>query len=360
MNTAFISDCEGPISKNDNAFELTSHFVPYGDKIFTVISRYDDVLADVLKKPDYKPGTTLKLILPFLKAYGVTDQKMENFSAQNLTLISNVQTTLQYIQTIAPAFIVSTSYEHYIKKLCNFLPFPYQNTYCTKLRIDNFPLENHEKNKLRQLAEEISHMPLFEIPPGSDSLEDFPEEHKRTIERLDRIFWTIIINMEVGVLLDEVHPVGGVEKADAIEDAATRAGLHLSNVLYVGDSITDVDAFSLVKKNGGLTVSFNGNEYAIENAEIAVLSQTSLITAVIVDLFSTYGRQETLNLLKNWAPEMLKKSNLDSSLLNSLLTTYPNELPKVEVITEDNKRSLAEESTKFRKEVRGEGVGRLG
>ena len=29
----FISDCEGPISKNDNAFELAANFIPNGDKL---------------------------------------------------------------------------------------------------------------------------------------------------------------------------------------------------------------------------------------------------------------------------------------------------------------------------------------
>ena len=45
MKNIFISDCEGPISKNDNAFELTAHFIPEGDKLFTNISKYDDVLG---------------------------------------------------------------------------------------------------------------------------------------------------------------------------------------------------------------------------------------------------------------------------------------------------------------------------
>ncbi len=29
----FVSDCEGPISKNDNAFELTASFVQDGDML---------------------------------------------------------------------------------------------------------------------------------------------------------------------------------------------------------------------------------------------------------------------------------------------------------------------------------------
>ena len=61
----FVSDCEGPISINDNAFELSSHFIEDGDKFFEIVSRYDDVLADVLKRQGYNAGGTLKLYYPF-------------------------------------------------------------------------------------------------------------------------------------------------------------------------------------------------------------------------------------------------------------------------------------------------------
>ena len=67
MKQLFISDCEGPISKNDNAYELTEHFIPNGAQLFANISRYDDVLADVFAKPGYTAGSTLKLVLPSLK-----------------------------------------------------------------------------------------------------------------------------------------------------------------------------------------------------------------------------------------------------------------------------------------------------
>ena len=119
LKRVFVSDCEGPISKNDNAFEIAENFIPNGDKFFTNISLYDDVLADALKKPGYSAGSTLKLILPFFKAYGVTDSQMEDFSAKNILLIANSKATLRHIQAIADTFIVSTSYEHYIRALCN-------------------------------------------------------------------------------------------------------------------------------------------------------------------------------------------------------------------------------------------------
>ena len=360
MKRAFISDCEGPISKNDNAFEITSRFVPNGDKLFTVISRYDDVLADVLRRPGYNAGYTLKLILPFLKAYGVTDRKMREFSAQSLVLIPNVKDTLQYVQDIAHAFIVSTSYEHYIKALCQALNFPCENTYCTKLSIDKYDITEEEKTRLKELAREVSQMPIIEIPSGAKCLSDFPEEYRKTIQQLDEIFWKKIANMKSGKIFHEVNTVGGAEKADATRSVAEQVSIDLSNVMYVGDSITDVETFKLVKENEGLAISFNGNQYAIRNAEIAVLSENSIVTAIIADVFCRFGKQEILGLMEKWNREELEKSPVSPALLNLLFERYPKELPKVKIITNENMEVLAKESSEFRKKVRGEVIGRLG
>ena len=360
MKRVFISDCEGPISKNDNAFELTSHFVPNGNKMFTIISQYDDVLADVLKRPAHKAGSTLKLILPFLKAYDVTDTKMQEFSAQNLLLISNIKDTLQHIRNVAYAFIVSTSYEHYIKALCQALGFPYENTYCTRISIDKYHLAEEEKTKLKEIAKEISQMPMIEIPPNAKSITDFAEQSQEAIRRLDEIFWKEIACTDCGRIFSEVNPVGGSEKAESVKDIVQKVDVALANVMYVGDSITDVEAFKLVKDNGGLTVSFNGNQYAIKTAEIAVLSENSIVTAVIADVFSRFGKKQALSLVENWNSEALKKSTINQTLLNNLFKLYPRELPKVKIITSENMEILAKESSEFRKKVRGAAIGRLG
>ncbi|MDH5481659.1 MAG: HAD hydrolase family protein [Candidatus Bathyarchaeota archaeon] len=360
MKKIFVSDCEGPISKNDNAFEITSSFIPDGKKLFTLISKYDDVLADVLKRPHYEAGDTLKLVLPFLKAHDITDRKMQEFSTKNLILIANIKDTLNHVRNTAKVFIVSTSYEHYIKALCQTIAFPYESTYCTRLNIDKYALTKKEKAKLKQIAEEITQMPLIEIPQKAKSLQDFSEKNQKTIRRLDEIFLKEIANMDSGRILEEVNPVGGSEKAEATRDAVKKVGAALSDLMYVGDSITDVDAFKLAKDGNGLAVSFNGNQYAIKNAEVAVLSENSLTTAVIADVFCRFGKQQTLNLIENWNHEGLNKSRVNKALLNNFFELYPEKLPKVKIITSENMEVLAKESSEFRKKVRGEAIGRLG
>ena len=359
MKRLFVSDCEGPISKNDNAYELAEHFIPKGDSFFANISKYDDVLADVFYKSGYTAGSTLKLILPFFKAYGVTDQMMEDFSAQNILLIAGSQTMLQHVLGISDPYIVSTSYEHYISALCKAVGFPYQNTYCTKVSLDKIPITPKEREQLREIVQEIAQTRLIDIPQGAASAEDFCDRDQEILQRFDEIFWEILPKMSVGKFLNIVT-VGGEQKAESIRDAAKRHNCDLKDVMYVGDSITDVEAFRLVLEGGGLSVSFNGNSYAVKNAEIAVQSESNLVTAVLADVFCKQGKVEALSLVANWSPEALQQSGVDENLLRQFQKVTADGLSKVQIVTSKNMDSITKDSSDYRKRVRGVSIGRLG
>jgi energy-converting hydrogenase A subunit R len=360
LKRVFVSDCEGPISKNDNAFELTAHFVPDGDKLFSIISKYDDVLADVVKRQGYNAGDTLKLILPFLKANNVTDRQMEEFSGETLVLITGTKATLNHIMGLADAFIVSTSYEHYIRAICKTTGFPFENTYCTRLSIDKYRLTAKEKTKLKETGQEIAAMQMPTIPPSAKSVKDFSSKDQETVRRLDEIFWKEIVGMSCAGMFFEVKTIGGQQKAEAIKDIAQKQQVALSGVMYVGDSITDVEASKRVRENGGFTVSFNGNGYAVKNAEVAVMSENNVVTAVLAEVFLKQGKAKVLQVAKNWNTETIKNSGVSSELLNQFLTEYSKSLPKVQIVTPANMETLSKESSAFRKKVRGEAVGKLG
>jgi energy-converting hydrogenase A subunit R len=284
---------------------------------------------------------------------------MEEYSAKNIVLIAHSQITLRHVQAIADAFIVSTSYEHYIKALCKAVDFPYKNTYCTRLSLDKCGIAPKEKERLREVAQEIAQMNTFYIPQGSKTTDDFSDNDQAAIHRLDEIFWNEIPRMFVGKFLNEVVTVGGEQKAEAIQDAVNRLGKELADVMYVGDSITDVEAFKLVRASGGLTVSFNGNSYAVRNAEVVVLSESSIITAVIADLFCRFSKEQTLNVLEGWGYELLKNSGVDPPLLRQL-SQLPDALPKAKIVSTQNVEMLIKESSEFRNKVRGVDVGNLG
>lgn len=355
----FISDCEGPISKNDNAFELASFFIPKGDYFFSLVSKYDDVLADLVKKEGYKAGDTLKLILPFLRAYGATNRKIKEFSSENILLVPGAADTLRFVTDIMPSFIVSTSYEHYIFSICDLVGFPRENVYCTRLDIDRYELDEDEIERLKMLREEISRMPMIEIPKNAESLNDLSMRDRATVKRLDEIFWEEISRMSSGRMLLEVNPVGGYEKANAVKEIVNKTDTTLDGVIYIGDSITDVSPFQLVRGGNGLTVSFNGNRYAVREAEVAVLSKHTIVISVLADLFGRFGKELVIELVEDWNLKSLEK-HCRRELFSRLKKFYPKISPRVELITPDNKEKLMKESSAFRKTVRGEAIGKLG
>ena len=334
----FVSDCEGPISINDNAFELSGYFIENGENFFKVISKYDDVLADVIKRQGYSAGGTLKLILPFLKAYGATNQKMTDFSMENVHLVPGAVETLNFIRNLMPSFIVSTSYEHYIRALCTVTAFPYDNTYSTQLDIDSYKLSLTEEKKLKEFRRNIEERPEFEV--------------------LDEIFFKEIPSMDVGAVLEDVKTVGGENKKEAVQDIISRFKFKASDLMYVGDSITDVQPLRFAAENRGIGVSFNGNEYALNEAEIAVIADNNSILAVLADIFNSYNADTVLDFVVSYFqdPE-LALEGVNPQLAERV---KKGKLPRMEIVTCENLDNLIEESTRFRKDLRGKAIGGLG
>lgn len=356
----FISDCEGPISKNDNAFELACHFIPKGSRLFTLISRYDDILADVVKRRGYKAGDTLKLTLPFLKTYDVTNDAMVDFSSRNILLMPGAEEMLGFVHGAMPAYIVSTSYEQYMRALCSVVAWPFSDVYCTRVNLDKYDITEEEKAELKQLADEMVKLPMLEFPKTARSLKDFSKRMQQTVQRLDEIFWKQISNMEIGRLFLEVNPVGGFEKAAAVKDIVAKLNGKLQDVMYVGDSITDASALKLVRDAGGLTVSFNGNSYAVREAEVAVLSENAVVTAVLAVLFSRFGKARLMTIIRDWNPQVVGRFGLAEPMKRCFIKVCRQKFPMVQLVTPLSLDKIARESDEFRKSVRGKAIGRLG
>lgn len=357
MVRQFVTDCEGPVSKNDNAFELTEHFIPDGGRFFAIVSRYDDILSGVLQRPGYQAGDTLKLIVPFLKAYGVTQKSIQGFCRENLLLVPGAKETLSAILNRMETFIISTSYSPYIDTLCSTIRFPRERVYCTLLDIDRYSIDEEEILWLQRTSTEVSGMTMPEIPQDALSLEEIPDESRKTIQRLDEIFFNQIPAMASGMILKDVKPIGGEEKAKAIEASLASTGLSLRDVLYVGDSITDVQAFCLVRENGGVSVSFNGNGYAIRTAEVAIVSGHTGVLALLAGFFEKEGKEGVLALVDRWGEDKTKEK---LSEFPEGSTISSETLQVMARITRENQKALSIESEAFRSKLRGEKIGGLG
>lgn len=351
----FISDLQGPITANDNAFELTAAMVKNGDRLFRVLRSYEDVLANVLRKDGIKAGDTLRLILPFLKASGATDSSLLRRSRESLKLVPGADKTMRYVQEFMSSFMVSTSYEHYVGAACEELGFPFENAFCTRLSMDMYDVEDWEVETLLNLAKEISQMPLIEIPKEARSMRDLGPDDRFIVRRLDEIFWTEMTDLSCYQLISQVNPVGADEKATSVVEICKRISVPLEDCMYVGDGVTDARALQVVRRSGGLAVAFNGNLHALREAELAVMSDNTIVTSMLAEIFYRGGRDGVLETVEDWTHESLRRSGMvHDYLLRECERLFPSTPPEVLRINKDNLDELLERSTDFRRSVRGE------
>jgi predicted HAD superfamily phosphohydrolase len=347
MTRIFVTDCEGPLTTNDNALEVAERFIPDGGDLFARLSRYDDVLADVVRRPGYNAGDTLRLLPPFLKAYEVTDEDVELFSAEQVLMVPGAHKMLLRVRGYMPAFIISTSYTPYIRALCDLTGFPEENVRCTELHLDAWQVPEDEKAWLRERAERVLDRELIDVPDGATMLSDLSRRDRETVALLDDLFWEQLPGTMSGELVAGVRPVGGGMKLAALEEILAAQGAAGHEVMYVGDSITDAPPLRAVKDWGGVSLSFNGNGYALAAAEIAAASPDAEVVGQLAAAFAKGGREATFDAVRTWPKP--KRGARPTGKARA----------RVGLVAEDPK-ALAEASAAMRLNVRGERIARLG
>jgi len=252
-------DLEGPLSPQDNAYDLMKLF-PNGDRIFEVISRYDDLLA-LEKRKDYEPGDTLALIVPFLVLHDISENDIRSLASQ-ATLLGGAADLIYWLQANNwKVFSISTTYEQYAIHITQKLGIYAHNVAATKFPLDQLRVALcKEETELIQQAEED----ILTMKPGDDD--------DKIKQRLDEFFWEKLPSTSTGVAIKEVKPIGGRRKVFALTKFAERHAEPLYNWVVVGDSITDARMLEEVELPGGLAIAFNANEYALPYATMSLAS----------------------------------------------------------------------------------------
>ncbi|MBE6494046.1 MAG: hypothetical protein E7Z84_05520 [Methanosphaera stadtmanae] len=333
----YVTDCEGPLSINDNAYEICDYFINDGANFFSILSNYDDILAQ--QNEDYLAGTTLKFIVPFLKAHDLTNEDIIDYSEDNIFLLNGALDMIKYVQDMMPFYIVSTSYVQYIKALCNYTGFIFENTYSTQLDLNNYNLAYDEQDKLFEIYDNI----LFDS----------------SFENIDHIFKNTISNMDVSNLMNSINPVGGIGKRNAILDIINKNNYEPYNLMYSGDSITDKEALEYTKDNDGLSISFNGNEFSIDSAEISIASENNLILGVLAEIFNNKSKEGVYDFIHNYHEDPLE-SILSSSNNKGLIQDLLLNKPSIDIVNDNNKKELINTSKIVRNKVRGINISNLG
>jgi energy-converting hydrogenase A subunit R len=363
-----MSDWEGPWVTADHAYEITKCGVPNGDKLFAALSEYDDYLAYIKRKPGYEPGDTLSLIAPFLVAFNVSDTLLLEVAKKNANFIKGSLEAIQFLRKEYDLNIISTSYCQYVyytTKLAGIRP---EKVSCTNFPIDDLSKTVNEVDKefVKKEAKSILNLSTLGISSSTKESE-INSKAKQTLESLDRFFWEDLPKTSFNYVMKQTRPLGGHRKLEALLQHLQKHNLELSQVVVIGDSITDWVMLKKTKEAGGLAISFNGNDYALNNSTLAIISKTCLVTPIIVDLFFKSGIKNVERIAKQWSMDTIiesaEKGHISSAALKPFMKALDNDsenFPLVAWLDKENIESTIKKSKEMRKSVRGVAIGSLG
>ena len=292
-------DLEGPLSPQDNAYNLMKLF-NNGDKIFELISRYDDILT-IEKKDNYEPGDTLALIVPFLIYHGIKEQDIIDL-ANKASLTGGAKDLISYlISQKWQVFCISTSYRQYALTITNRLGISSQNTASTDFPLNQLScnFSGTDFNYLKELEDKIAKCKNLD--------DDWIKKN------LDEFYWHKLPLSSFGNILDLIKPVGGQRKVQALNTFADRLNVPLSQFAVVGDSITDFKMLQTVNNGGGLSIAYNGNEYVLPYATIGLASLNIDDLRPVLDIWQANDRSSVKKWInnKNYALSDVNRNNFE-------------------------------------------------
>ncbi|MEM3391557.1 MAG: hypothetical protein QW226_04555 [Archaeoglobaceae archaeon] len=239
-----FTDYEGPWVLNDFAYELCMALFN-NDRFFRNISEFDDYLYYIEKREGYEAGYTLKLIAPFISA---TRQRIDLDSMIKVVYVPDAKIAASRILKNCRAVVISTAYREFVEKTARVLGF--QEVHASEV---DFEMELSEELR-KELLDSVDFI-------ASLSGEELHKELKRIFSKI----WGLIENFKV---------IGAKEKAESYEPKFPIA---------IGDSITDCKMFEKAKELGGVAIAFNGNRYALEKADFAIISHSAMAEAIAVE-----------------------------------------------------------------------------
>jgi len=259
---------------------------PNGDKIFEVISRYDDLLT-LEEREDYEPGDTLALITPFLVLHDISENDITTLAIK-ASLTDGVAELVSRLQSKSwKVFCISTSYEQYAIHITQKLGIYAHNVAGTPFPLDRFraTLRKEDSSLLQQTEQDI----LTMSPVDDDD---------KIKQRLDYFFWEKLPTTDLGMAIKEVKPVGGRRKVVALNKFADTYEQPLSKWVVIGDSITDFRMLQAVEAAGGLAIAFNANEYALPHATMSLASTSISDLMDVSEAWQKGGRRGAEKIVK--------------------------------------------------------------
>ena len=354
-------DLEGPISVLDFAAELSRLLnqkpilelqdFDFGT-FFEMLSEYDDYLIEIpgvkeeLNIADYEPGDTLRLVAPLYMSCFL-DKELVGLAEQNLGLLPGCTELMKILKKKWDIYIISTSYTHFAHSVAKFLSIPQDHVYCTELN-----LKKANKSFLN-IKSDVDFL-------VKNIFQQFLTNNKKlssVLENLNEFFWSKRESDYIKAM-NQVKVRGGTRKELAVETISKKTGVPISEIIALGDSITDINMLQRIKDEGGIAVSFNGNRFTVGRANVAITTVNNLGTLPIFEY-----KDSIENFLDSWEKNYNNFSsnprNIPEELISKEIKNYFVKfqfVPEIENLNNKSNQELdliIEKQKNMRKKVRG-------
>jgi energy-converting hydrogenase A subunit R len=321
-------------------------------EFFFMISNYDDYIIDIpgvkekLNIPDYQPGDTLRIMAPLYVAC-FSDNELVELTRQNLGLLPGCKELMSILHENWEVFVISTSYTQFAHNVTASLNIPQDHVYCTDLNVKNLKEGlNNIDDTVDILVREIFQKYL-----------DNNKNLESVIDDLNEFFWKGSETDYIKVM-NQVKVRGGKRKELAVEDISKRTNTPISKMIALGDSITDINMLQRLKDEGGIAVSFNGNDFTISRATVAVTTPNNL---GILPLFD--AKDDIKQFLTKWESQYESFKDNPKTIPKGLISEESKKyfiqydfVPEIDNLTNKSENQLKEiinNQKKMRKLVRG-------
>jgi len=345
-----VCSCRGFLTRNNDARNLCETFIENGSHFYDVLDRYDKLTAYVLNREESTAGSTIKWCVPFLKAFGATDHAVYKCLSEKLGMMPDASRTMNYISGILPTFITTSMFEHGMMSMKEELKAPLCETACSEMCLDQTMFGRAESRKIRDMAKEIC---ALKVPKTFYEL-GVPMELCQAdidiISTLDRILTEKLPDTSAMALMETVTPMTSHKKAYRLLDIRRTMNIDLDSTMYIGSASTDFQPMDLVRDAGGLSIAFNGEDFAVRGSNIAILSEDTTVGAVFAQSFCDKGLQAALDLASNWSRDYLRRADLpDRNLVDTMLKNNPRKLPEVFVVEDSDLDAVAAKCDAYRR-----------
>ena len=350
--TQFICSDHVFLTRSNHVRDLCARFIKNGGRLYDVLSRYDTLALYALGRDSANAGSVNRMVVPFLKAGGITDEAAYNFCKSTTVLMPDADRVMRYISSQMPAFISSEAYDHHLMELGESIGIPFSNISCNIFSFDSLKVSRQDAKVLRSIASTIINARITDEMYSVTQSPYLNKFDSKLVDMVDDEFVKKISKMDFMDQLKSDVKVAGNEKAYSVLELCRKKEIDTGSTIIVGSDESDYPAMDLVRDSDGLSISFNGTEYAVRGSNVAILDENPITVAVFSMEFYNGGIESVYDMIDNWDIESLRnRPCADRNLMNRFLAQFPERLPEVYRVDDDNLKDVTIKSATFRKRI---------